>query len=254
MSAITIFSRLQNLLHTTNPEDKKLNYSSFQAESITSTHPTQGMRTEILTLGEAATYLRVDPHALLGEVTQGSIPACQIGGEWRFSLTAIESALNTHLSRGSIDLEQIPNHDWEYAEAWTTCIKIRRLVREIQEMMHSGHTIHELVVAPSFEEFTKVLKDFYRQTETREEGLQYQYFQEIGDWKKNAQNYYKNYELTLGTWVFRNSPQYQLLFQDLAGGEMVTNSSELPVQTEWTPLEDFWKDSRRYDYKYYKTS
>lgn len=39
---------------------------------------------EVLTLAETAAYLRVPEEAVLGLVDKGSIPAQQIGDEWRF--------------------------------------------------------------------------------------------------------------------------------------------------------------------------
>lgn len=253
MSATSIFNRLQNVLPTSKGAGKPL-LSLSSAGSIGSQRQMQALKAkEVLTLEEAGQLLRVDPQVLLLEVTKGTIPGCHLGEEWRFSATALIGILSSCLPEDSVNLELVPDSDWEYSGAWITCIEIRQLIREIQEMMLSGQSIHDLVAASSYEQLCKVLRQFYRQTETREEDLQYQYFREIGEWKKRAQAHYWEYKLSLGTWVTGNSPQYKLLFENLSTGAMVTHSDELPVQTEWTPLEEFWIDSRRYDIAYFKT-
>ncbi len=45
---------------------------------------------DILTLPEAAAYLRVQEKAVVEMATAGDIPGRQIGGEWRFSRRALE--------------------------------------------------------------------------------------------------------------------------------------------------------------------
>lgn len=254
MSATTFLNRLQNFLPVARITGQPIDPNPALAESTLSQRQRQALKArEILALEEAAQYLRVHPQVLVAEVAKGIIPGCQLGGEWRFSVTALEWALSRCLTGDSVNLESTPDANWEYADTWITCIEIRQLVRGIQEMMLSGQSIHDLVAAPSYKQLCKVLRQFYRQTETREEDLQYQYFHEIGEWKKKAQSHYWEYKLSLGTWITGNSPQYQLLFENLSTGAMITHSNELPVQTEWTPLEEFWKDSRRYDIAYFKT-
>jgi excisionase family DNA binding protein len=49
---------------------------------------------EVLTLAEAAAYLRVSEEALLGEIGPQAVPVRRIGDEWRF----LKSALNEWLS------------------------------------------------------------------------------------------------------------------------------------------------------------
>lgn len=44
---------------------------------------------EVLTLEEAAALLRVDPGAMTEAVERGELPARRIGGQWRFSRTAL---------------------------------------------------------------------------------------------------------------------------------------------------------------------
>ena len=51
---------------------------------------------EILTLAEAAAYLRVPEDALLKMATEGAVPARKIGEEWRF----LKGALNEWLHYG----------------------------------------------------------------------------------------------------------------------------------------------------------
>lgn len=254
MSATSIFSRLQTILPVAKVTRKPLAFSSSPVNSINFQQQKRRMKTkEVLTLEEAAQYLQIDPQTLVLEVTRGVIPGCQLGGKWRFSVTALEKALSKYLEGNNVNFELIPDPDWEYSDTWTTCIEIRQIIRTVQEMMLSGHNIHDLVVASPYQWLGKLLRQFYQQTETREEELQYQYFHEISVWKKRAQNYYWNYKLSLGTCVSGGIPKYQLLFQDLSSSEMVTDTSELPVQNEWASLDEFWHDSRRYDFKYFRT-
>jgi excisionase family DNA binding protein len=49
---------------------------------------------EVLTLAEAAAYLRVSEEALVGEIGPQAVPARRLGDEWRF----LKSALNAWLS------------------------------------------------------------------------------------------------------------------------------------------------------------
>jgi excisionase family DNA binding protein len=44
---------------------------------------------DVLTLEEAASFLRVSPEALRAAVADGTVPARQIGGEWRFARQAL---------------------------------------------------------------------------------------------------------------------------------------------------------------------
>jgi excisionase family DNA binding protein len=49
--------------------------------------------TQVLTLSEAAEYLRVPPAELDKLVAEGKVPARNIGGEWRFLRNALENWL-----------------------------------------------------------------------------------------------------------------------------------------------------------------
>ena len=48
---------------------------------------------DVLTLAEAAAWLRVEESALLPDVQAGRVPARQVGGEWRFHKGALSSWL-----------------------------------------------------------------------------------------------------------------------------------------------------------------
>jgi excisionase family DNA binding protein len=58
---------------------------------------------EVLTLAEAAAYLRAPEGAVLELVDQGTLPAQRIGGEWRFLKRAVVEWLHfrPHLARVS---------------------------------------------------------------------------------------------------------------------------------------------------------
>ena len=49
---------------------------------------------EVLTLAEAAAYLRVSEQAVVEAVTAQGLPGKRIGGEWRFTKAAIQQWLN----------------------------------------------------------------------------------------------------------------------------------------------------------------
>lgn len=54
---------------------------------------------DVLTLEEAAAYLRVPPEALLHQVTQGNLPGRKIDETWRFLKAAIDDWLRLQDSR-----------------------------------------------------------------------------------------------------------------------------------------------------------
>jgi excisionase family DNA binding protein len=54
----------------------------------------QGRQLEVLTLQEAACFLRVEPPELERLVLRGSVPAREAGNQWRFSRTALHDWLN----------------------------------------------------------------------------------------------------------------------------------------------------------------
>ena len=49
---------------------------------------------EVLTLAEAAAYLRVDEKQVLQMAQQGALPGRQIGDEWRFFKAALQAWLS----------------------------------------------------------------------------------------------------------------------------------------------------------------
>jgi excisionase family DNA binding protein len=54
---------------------------------------------EVLTLGEAAAYLRLPEADVLRLVAEQGLPARQLGTEWRFLKAAIQGWLSTPVSR-----------------------------------------------------------------------------------------------------------------------------------------------------------
>lgn len=60
---------------------------------------------EVLTLADAAAYLRVAPEAILPLVREQGLPARQIGQDWRFLRSAIQDWLRTGpAKRGLLEL------------------------------------------------------------------------------------------------------------------------------------------------------
>ncbi len=58
---------------------------------------------EVLTLAEAAAYLRVSEEELLRLVAPGGLPGRKIGAEWRFSKAALQAWLAAPLAPSSQD-------------------------------------------------------------------------------------------------------------------------------------------------------
>ena len=54
-----------------------------------------GVVGDVMTLAEAAAYLRVSENDLIGAATTQGLPARMIGGEWRFTKAAIQQWLGT---------------------------------------------------------------------------------------------------------------------------------------------------------------
>jgi excisionase family DNA binding protein len=54
-----------------------------------------GPTCEVLTLGEAATYLRLPPADVLRLVDEQALPGRHVGPEWRFLKSAIQAWLST---------------------------------------------------------------------------------------------------------------------------------------------------------------
>jgi excisionase family DNA binding protein len=71
-----------------NPEQLK----GFFGAVIASQH-------SVLTLREAASYLRVSPASLEKHAESGEVPGLSVDGKWRFTRTALEEWLNSHPKR-----------------------------------------------------------------------------------------------------------------------------------------------------------
>lgn len=269
MNVASILNRLQTVL----PVAKVI---AKPSDSMNSQQQDRVMKAkEILTLEQAAQYLQIDPQILAVEVTKGIIPACQLGGEWRFSMTALESAMNreqatqeSKIDSGissmlseklfpnsfseellkQIELDITPPRSWEYYSTWMICIEIRRLAIDLQEKMFAGVLLHDLVSASTLDRLAEKWSDLWQHTYYKDEDLQYRNFYDLWQWHKKAECYYADYKVFLGTRITRERAEYKLTFIGRRSGEMVLQSDKLPVQKSWSPIEMFWKDSRRYDY------
>lgn len=74
-------------------------YLSPEQMSSLFRHVLAGQHT-LLTLREAANYLRIGPGSLELLAAQGSIPAFQVDGKWRFAKQGIDEWLQTQHNRG----------------------------------------------------------------------------------------------------------------------------------------------------------
>ena len=68
---------------------------------------TNGTKREVMTLIEAARFLRVKKAVLQKLSDQGRVPARKVGDEWRFSRGALEAWLSGHSSPRQAMLEQV---------------------------------------------------------------------------------------------------------------------------------------------------
>jgi excisionase family DNA binding protein len=80
---------------------------------------------EVLTLPEAAAYLRVDENRVLQMAQQGALPGRCLGDEWRF----FKAALQTWLSYVPGDKERL----MELAGAWKDDPYLEEIVRQAYE-------------------------------------------------------------------------------------------------------------------------
>lgn len=94
-------------------------------------------------------------------------------------------------------LDSIPTPNWGYYDAWMQCIKIRYLVRELQELMRSEMNLHELVEKPTLNKLAEEIQELWWQTAVREEDLQIQHFDKLWDWEKKAKQHYSTFNLNL---------------------------------------------------------
>lgn len=57
------------------------------------------MQSEVLTIEEVASYLRLPPEVVLHEASQGHLPGRKIADTWRFLKTAVDAWLRAQDSR-----------------------------------------------------------------------------------------------------------------------------------------------------------
>jgi excisionase family DNA binding protein len=77
---------------------------------------------EVLTLAEAAAYLRLDKKQVRQMVQQGALPGRQIGDDWRF----FKAALQAWLSNAAGEKERL----MELAGAWKGDPYLEQIVRQ----------------------------------------------------------------------------------------------------------------------------
>jgi excisionase family DNA binding protein len=66
-----------------------------KAELASAAAGVNGARSEVLTLGEAAAYLRLSEDEVLGTIRDQGLPGRMVGREWRFLKTALQDWLRT---------------------------------------------------------------------------------------------------------------------------------------------------------------
>jgi excisionase family DNA binding protein len=89
----------------------------------------------VLTLAEAAAYLRLSEQDVLQLVREQELPARQVGTDWRFLKRAIEDWLSKPLSQ--VKKEGI----WAFAGAWKDDPHAEEMLKEI--MRNRGRTLPE---------------------------------------------------------------------------------------------------------------
>lgn len=53
---------------------------------------------QVLTLAEAAAFLRISPYTLREQVSAGKVPGAKVGGEWRFTDESLEAHMRNIVS------------------------------------------------------------------------------------------------------------------------------------------------------------
>jgi excisionase family DNA binding protein len=91
---------------------------------------TNGPTGEVLTLAEAAAYLRLSEQDVLGMVREQGLPARQAGTEWRFLKTAIER----WLSSGSPSLQS-------NKEAWLAMAGTYRDDPDLEQIVEDAYRL-----------------------------------------------------------------------------------------------------------------
>lgn len=87
--------------------------------------PPNGPLPEVMTLAEAAAYLRLPETEVLHAVREQDLPARQLGTEWRFFKNAIQGWLSTSGPKGK--QEGI----WSFAGAWKDDPHVEEMLQEI---------------------------------------------------------------------------------------------------------------------------
>jgi excisionase family DNA binding protein len=80
---------------------------------------------EVLTLSEAATYLRLPEEEVLRMVREQDLPSRQVGREWRFLKPAIQAWLSQPLA------QRTKEGIWAFAGAWKEDPHADQMLREI---------------------------------------------------------------------------------------------------------------------------
>jgi len=84
-----------------------------------------GLADEVLTLAEAASYLRLPEEEVLRMVSEQDLPARQVGAEWRF----LKKAINCWLSQAFTATKS--KGIWEAAGSWKNDPYLDDMLREI---------------------------------------------------------------------------------------------------------------------------
>src|SRR5438876_1012714 len=84
-----------------------------------------GIASEVLTLSEAAAYLRLPEQEVLRMVREHNLPARQAGTDWRFFKTAVQQWLSEPLSKGKKE------GLWAAAGSWKDDPYLDDLLKEI---------------------------------------------------------------------------------------------------------------------------
>jgi excisionase family DNA binding protein len=95
------------------------------SQPVTLSGEGNGPGTDVLTLGEAAAYLRLPEQEVLRLVREQDLPARPVGKEWRLFKAAIQEWLSQPLSKTK--QEGI----WAFAGAWKDDPHAEEMLREI---------------------------------------------------------------------------------------------------------------------------
>jgi excisionase family DNA binding protein len=104
------------------PRTKKPELAS---PSVSASAEANGPVGEVLTLSEAAMYLRLPEEEVLRMVREQDLPSRQVGSEWRFLKPAIQAWLSQPLSQRKRD------GIWAFAGAWKEDPHADEMLREI---------------------------------------------------------------------------------------------------------------------------